>query len=388
MGQAALFRRRVDSPSWKRGSSERIPADVVLLCRALECIQEGVAISAWPPESDSPLIVHCNSAFTAMLNRFGGGPSGRGRACRAGEPPGDDPLRRSLRESHQSEGIYSAEIAGHGRDGARMLLQLRSVPVRDESERIAHRIAVLRDVTRQALMEESFRRNERLAGIGLLSTGIAHEISNPAGSALLAAETALAIKDSPDASEQFDACLRNIVTSMDRCGRIVRTLLRYSRQEPTEKQACNINDVVAQAMDQARPYGLSNGAELRADLDAEVPLVPMNPLEIELVLLNLIRNAVEAGDEKAAVSIRTMRIKEGVRVAVSDNGRGMNEEQLEHVFDPLYTTRRMSGGSGMGMSIAQGIVQGHEGRMEVRSRPGKGTTVIVDLPIAAGALTG
>ncbi|MBU4398220.1 MAG: hypothetical protein KKE86_02670, partial [Planctomycetes bacterium] len=267
MGQAALFRRRVDSPSWKRGSSERIPADVVLLCRALECIQEGVAISAWPPESDSPLIVHCNSAFTAMLNRFGGGPSGRGRACRAGEPPGDDPLRRSLRESHQSEGIYSAEIAGHGRDGARMLLQLRSVPVRDESERIAHRIAVLRDVTRQALMEESFRRNERLAGIGLLSTGIAHEISNPAGSALLAAETALAIKDSPDASEQFDACLRNIVTSMDRCGRIVRTLLRYSRQEPTEKQACNINDVVAQAMDQARPYGLSNGAELRADLD-------------------------------------------------------------------------------------------------------------------------
>lgn len=371
MGQAALFRRRVDSPHWKRGASDRISADVVLLRRALECVQEGVAITVWPPESDSPRIVHCNSTFTAMLNRFG-----------------DDPLQRSLRESHQSEGIYSAEIAGHGRNGARMLLQFRSVPVRDDSERIAHRIAVLRDVTRQTLMEESFRRNERLAGIGLLGTGIAHEISNPIGSALLTAETALAIKDSPNAGEQFDACLRNIVTSMDRCGRIVRTLLRYSRQEPTEKQACNINDVVAQALDQARPYGLSNGAELRADLGVEVPLVPMNPLEIELVLLNLIRNAVEAGDKKVVVSIRTMRIKKGVRVAVSDNGRGMNEEQLEHVFDPLYTTRRKFGGSGMGMSIAQGIVQGHEGRMEVRSRLGKGTTVIVDLPIAAGALTG
>ena len=371
MGQTALFRRRVDSPHWKRGASDRISDDVVLLCRALECVQEGVAISAWPPESDSPLIVHCNSAFTAMLNRFG-----------------DDPLQRSLRESHQSEGIYSAEIAGHGRDGARMLLQLRSVPVRDESERITHRIAVLRDVTRQTLMEESFRRNERLAGIGLLGASIAHEISNPAGSALLAAEPALAIKDSPDAGEQFDACLRNIVTSMDRCGRIVRTLLRYSRQEPTEKQACNINDVVAQALDQARPYGLSNGAELRADLGVAIPLVRMNPLGIELVLLNLIRNAIEAGDKKVVVSIRTMRIKKGVRVAVSDNGRGMNAEQLERVFDPLYTTRRRSGGSGVGMSVAQGIVQGHEGRMEVRSRPGKGTTVIVDLPIAAGALTG
>ena len=144
------------------------------------------------------------------------------------------------------------------------------------------------------------RRNERLAGIGLLAAGIAHEINNPAGAALLAAETALAIMDSPDSGPQVAACLRNIVTSMDRCGRIVRTLLRYSREQPAERQACSINDVAKQALELARPYAEQHGAELRLELDSEAPLAPMNPLEIELVLVNLVRNAVEAGGGKTA----------------------------------------------------------------------------------------
>jgi two-component system NtrC family sensor kinase len=233
-------------------------------------------------------------------------------------------------------------------------------------------------------VQEMLRRNERLACIGLLAAGIAHEINNPAGSALLAAETALAIMDSPDSRSQVAACLRNIVTSMDRCGRIVRTLLRYSREEPSEKQACSLNDVAQQALELALPYAEQHGAELRLELDADVPLAPMNPLEIELVLVNLVRNAVEAGYGAAVITIRTRRTEEGVRVEVSDSGCGMDQDQLAHVFDPLYTTRRQYGGSGLGMSIAYGIIQGHEGRMEVQSMSGKGTTVTIDLPVPAG----
>ncbi|MBN1394248.1 MAG: ATP-binding protein [Pirellulales bacterium] len=380
MGRAALFDRRIDDPSSRRTMMDRTSAEGSLFFQLLECIQDGVAISDWDAELDSPRIAHCNSAFTDLLGRLSGGARDQRQARQAA-----DPLRKSMRESHLRDGVYFDQIAALDRGGARIMLHLRSDPVKDQSQRSNRRIAVFRDVTRQALMEESFRRNERLASIGLLGVGIAHEISNPTGSALLAAETALAIKDLPGAEEQFDACLKNIVTSMDRCGRIVRSLLRYSHQEPTERQACNINDVVAQTMEQVEPYGLSHEAEFRVSLDADVPLVPMNPLEIELVLLNLVRNAVEAGNEKALVTIRTSRIKQGVRVAVSDNGRGMNKEQLAHVFDPFYTTRCKSGGFGVGMSIAKGIVQGHKGRMELRSRPGKGTTVIVDLPITDGS---
>lgn len=230
---------------------------------------------------------------------------------------------------------------------------------------------------------DSLQKNERLACIGLLTAAIAHDINNPIGSALLAAETALAIKGTAGSAEQLAACLTNIVASLDRCGRIVKTLMRYTREEPVEKQACSINDVVEQAMDISRPYGDAHGADLRLDLDPEAPLAPMSPLEIELVLVNLIRNAIEAGDGRVVISVGTSAIEDGVRVVVRDNGRGMTEEQLAHVFDPLFTTRRRVGGSGLGMSIALGIVQSHDGWMRIQSEEGKGTAVTIDLPVAA-----
>ena len=299
--------------------------------------------------------------------------------------PDDDQLWISLKKSHLCDGVYSDEICCQGKGGSPTLLHLHSEPVHDESRRITHRIAVFRDNTERANIEALVRRNERLAYIGLLAAGIAHEINNPAGAALLAAETALAIKDLPGAGDRLTACLQNIVTSMDRCGRIVRTLLRYTRQEPTEKQACSVNDVVEQALDLARPYGSAHGANLRLDLDPAIPLVSMNPLEIELVLVNLIRNAIEAGGGNVEVSVGTSQTEWGVRVVVRDSGCGMSEEQLTHAFDPLYTTRRHLGGSGLGMSIAYDIVQEHKGHMEVQSREGKGTSVTIDLPAASGS---
>ena len=299
---------------------------------------------------------------------------------------GGDLLWKCVEESHRSEGVYLSDLVISCKEGRWLSLRFGSAPILDEAGRIMHRVATVEDRTEQADLEESSRRNEKLASIGLLAAGIAHEINNPTGAALLAAETALTIKDLPEAREQLEICLRNIVTSMDRCGRIVRTLLRYSRQETSEKQACSVNDVVEQALDLARPYGESHGAELHMDLDAEVPLVPMNPLEIELVLVNLIRNAIEAGGGSVAVCIATRKTETGVSVQVSDNGCGMNQEQLEHVFDPLYTTRRQAGGTGLGMSIAYGIVQGHQGSMDVESQQFKGTTVTIELPIGAGSI--
>ncbi len=387
MGQAALFHRRVDGPLGHPGWSARPPAEVGLLYRALESLQDPVAITAADsrleacstvaPNGPDPRIIYANPAFLNLSQSAGE----NSRAGFQPAPPGDeDPLGESLKESHRHEDVYSAEVACAGRDGARKVLRLRSEPVRDGSAGVTHRIAVFRDATAERNLEEALRRNERLACIGLLGAGIAHEINNPAGSALVAAETALSLKDTPGAGEQLGACLRNVITSMDRCGRIVRTLLRYSRQEPTERQACSLNNVVEQAVELARPYAESRGAELRVELDPGVPLAPMNPLEIELVLVNLIRNAVEAGRGRATVSIHTARSEAHVQAIVADNGCGMSDEQLAHVFDPLYTTRRQAGGSGLGMSIARGIVQAHAGRIEVQSRPGAGATVIVELP--------
>jgi signal transduction histidine kinase len=375
VGHAATLNLRLDGGSGELGSHDQVRAELTLLRRAVECVQDGIVITALAAEGNSPEVVYANPAFDAIV----GDADSYATQC---DDAGDASLWACLKQSHQVADVYSADIEHRGGDGS-LLLHLRSELVRDESGRITHRIGVLRDGTRQANLEDAVRRNERLACVGLLAAAIAHEINNPTGSALLAAETALALKDSPDASDRVTACLQNIVTSMDRCGRIVRTLLRYSRQEPSEKQACCINDVAEQAVELGKPYAASHGAQVRLNLDPDVPLTSMNPLEIELVLLNLIRNAVEAGQGNVAISVGTARIENGVRVVVSDNGCGMSKEQVSHIFDPLFTTRRHLGGSGLGMSIALGIVKGHEGRMDVTSQEGKGTTVTIDLPVAA-----
>lgn len=383
MGHAALLNLRLDSPDTGLDPLDRARAESALLRQALESILDAVVITARPSADDPLRVVFANAAFQAMVKCPDFGVWGDAVDLnRVDISAGDALLWGKLSESHEVEGVYFADIERNAIDGTSVLLHLRSEPLGARSGRKGHRVAVFRDGTKQAQAEDAARRNERLACIGLLAAGIAHEINNPTGSALLAAETALSLIGSPNADEHVVACLRNIVTSMDRCGRIVRTLLRYSRQEPSEKQACSINDVAEQALDLARPYAGSHGAKLRLELDPSIPLAPMNPLELELVLLNLLRNAVEAGRGNVEIRIATMATEGGVRVAVRDNGCGMSKEQVAHVFDPLYTTRRHQGGSGLGMSIAYGIVQEHKGRMEVDSQEGKGTTVTIDLPVA------
>jgi two-component system, NtrC family, sensor kinase len=229
--------------------------------------------------------------------------------------------------------------------------------------------------------DEAIQRSERLAGIGMLTAGIAHEINNPIGSARLAAETALAVKDLPGAKEQLTACLKNVVASMDRCGRIVRTLLRFCRDEPPEKVSCNLNDIAKRAAKATRFYAEQQKLAIRLECDPEVPPALANPLEIELVLENLLRNALAAGG-RGGVLLRTGRTDGAVRASVCDNGRGMSRRQLEHAFDPLYTTRVASGGCGLGLSIARRIIQRHQGRITLSSREGKGTLVTIDLPAA------
>jgi signal transduction histidine kinase len=109
----------------------------------------------------------------------------------------------------------------------------------------------------------------------------------------------------------------------------------------------------------------------------------MNPLEIELVLVNLIRNAIQACERRAEIAVNTAWTDDLVLVSVSDNGRGMTSDQIAHMFEPMYTTRQKSGGFGFGLAIASGIVQRHHGTMNVTSRPDAGTTVTVSLPLAA-----
>lgn len=227
---------------------------------------------------------------------------------------------------------------------------------------------------------EQLRLSERLASLGTLAAGVAHEINNPVGMILLAAQNALNAKDSPDAHLMTERCLREIETQSHRCARIVKSLLQFARQEPSDKWPDDLNRIVARAVELTRHYAEERRAVIDLRCAPALPLTRLNPLEMEQAFANLLRNAVEAGDEGVRVLVRTEQSAQTVRVLVQDNGRGMTHEQIKRAFDPFFTTRRNQGGTGLGMSIVHGIITAHGGTIAVESEPGYGTLITIDLP--------
>jgi PAS domain S-box-containing protein len=357
------------------------PPVALLALWAIDCIPDGVAIFARGDDDGEDRCMFVNPAFAELVGCSIADLLGKSLSCDA-VPDIDDAVWRFLVESHSDAHPTSVKILAGEIAGERRVLRLMWTRIGDPSGQPRGRAAFLRDITAAKKTEGTVWRNERLVGIGLLATSIVHEINNPLGSALLAAETALAIADSVETDNQIKACLNNIAASADRCGQIVQTLLRYSRDEPPKKQCCSVNDVAKQAMDMTRSYAEGRGVAVRMERDPETPIAPMNPLEIEMVLGNLIRNAIEASSRDTEVLVRTGWTNDAVWLSVSDHGCGMTNEQITRMFDPLYTTRKNAGGSGLGLGIASGIVQRHGGCMEVQSVPGAGTTIVVHLPMA------
>lgn len=254
------------------------------------------------------------------------------------------------------------------------------------TNQVVEAINTSRDITERKRAEAAMRHATRLASIGTLAAGIAHEINNPIGAAWTSAEAALAVKDDPDSGELLEECLKNVIQSVRRCGEIVRNVLKFSKHEALEKQPGDLNDAVRRAYDATRTYADAMGARIEMHLDPNLPSASMNPLEMEQVVANLLRNAIESG-KKVNVIAQTSRTSKSVCLRVIDNGRGLSESERERIWEPFYTLRADSGGTGLGLSIVFGIVQESGGFLQVESEPGHGTTMSVYLPMIPSSRT-
>jgi len=249
----------------------------------------------------------------------------------------------------------------------------------DELARHRDHLEELVDQGTQELAEsqEALRRAERLASIGTLAAGIAHEINNPVGSILLAAQHAQVARGDAD---KVDKAVASIVDDARRCGNIVGNILTFASQAASVKALHDLNEIVRQAVKFTRKHVEDSGCTLELELDANMPQTEVDEAEIQQVILNLVHNAVQADAKR--IILRTTADKDGVRLAVQDDGCGVSEKQRKHFFDPFYTTRQSRGGTGLGLSIVHGIVQDHHGSIDVASRPGRGTTMTVCLPLS------
>ncbi len=252
-------------------------------------------------------------------------------------------------------------------------------------EQLAAANAKLRDeIERRRIIEAAMRNSKRLASVGVLAAGIAHEINNPIGAALNSAETALAICDDPHSKPMVEECLQTVVHSARRCSTIVRDLMKFANQEPTEKSQYELNDVIGRALRAVRKVTEEANVTFQTELTDEPLLVVVNLLEMEIALGNLVQNAIEASRNELhnIVTIRTLRSGTTAILEIEDQGCGIAETDLTHIFDPFFTLRKDSGGTGLGLSIVYAIMRDQHGEIEVQSQVDIGTKFVLYLPVA------
>ena len=234
-------------------------------------------------------------------------------------------------------------------------------------------------------------RGEQLASVGFLAAGVAHEINNPLASIAMCAESLesrlIAVAGDEDQAAVARRYLELIQTEAFRCKGITEKLLDFARLGEVRRQATAVVGLVADVADMLRHVGRFAGRSIVIEPGPDV-LVMVNPQEIKQVVLNLLVNALDSIEESGRVTVSARRSGAEAMLAFADDGCGMTDEVLEHLFEPFFTRRKAGQGTGLGLSIVHRIVTDHGGRIEVSSPgPGQGATFRVWLPVADAAGT-
>ncbi len=234
----------------------------------------------------------------------------------------------------------------------------------------------LRDQADQIIeIEEQLRRADRLSALGELSAGMAHEIRNPLGSIKGTAEILRDGVGQEDPKREFADIL---IKEVDRLNRVLEDFLRFARPAPLEHRCFLPNEVIKEVLDLARQQASRNNVEVNVNLRDDIEIHGVAE-QIKQALLNLVLNALQAMPEGGTLSVSTRIVGNELQIDIKDNGPGVSPEDRERIFNPFVTTR--DSGTGLGLAITQRIIQSHEGRIILKSKPGEGATFTVCLPL-------
>ena len=265
-------------------------------------------------------------------------------------------------------------------------------PVRDDQGRVASIVVVMSDITDRATLQAKLMQAEKLAAVGELVSGVAHEVNNPLTAVLGFADLLL---DNPEIPENARKDLRVILQEAQRTKQIVQNLLSFARQMPPQRKLVQPNAILRRTV-QLRAYDFhSRGVEVIEQLDDALHQVMGDAHQLQTVFLNILNNAYDAvrdTGKPARITLRTANLGSMVEMTFRDNGQGIT--QLDRIFDPFFTTKDIGKGTGLGLSICYGIVREHGGEITCHNNAdGEGATFIVRLPAAAevvsiGAIAG
>jgi PAS domain S-box-containing protein len=280
-----------------------------------------------------------------------------------------------LRAQPQAEAFDVLEF----KDGR--VFERYSIPQRRDGEPVG-RVWSFRDVTQRMQAEQALLQTEKLAAMGSLLAGVAHELNNPLSVILGQAELLRRSAGSGPLAQKAD----QIAQAAGRCASIVGNFLALARQRPPERRRVVLNEVVREVLDIVTYPLRMDGVDVVLDLDAGLPVVVGDPHQLHQVVLNLITNAQDAmrgveGPRMMVVATSFDAAGKHVRLEVSDTGPGIPADVRARLFEPFFTTKPPGQGTGLGLSLCQGIVENHGGRIHAESEEGKGALFRVELPL-------
>jgi len=327
----------------------------------------------------SGIIVDVNPAFERIY--------GYARAELIGQKP------RIVRSAKTSPGVYAAmwaalvdpavgrwagEIVNQDRAGREHPVFLTINALRNEAGEITHFIGVATDLSERKEFERQVARADRLASLGQLSAGVAHELNTPLANIMLMSESLRRKAPNPWVAGRAEAIMKQV----EAAGRIVGGLLDFSRHHPPEVGRVDLGAAVAEAVEFARGKQSPDVA-----IVAEPPAGPLyihgDRVQLLQVFVNIINNASDAMEGRGTLTIRAGLSAEDTWVSFADTGPGIPADVLPHIFEPFFTTKADGKGTGLGLAIVHGIVRAHGGRVEVSTKVGAGTTFTIHLPTPA-----
>lgn len=298
------------------------------------------------------------------------------------------PVYQTFRDN---EARYISDDIFWRKDGSCFPVEYSSTPIWDEYGSTVGSVVVFRDMTRRKKMEEDARQHRmelarvgRLSTLGEMASGIAHELNQPLTAISTNAQAGVRLLESNNTSvEMCVDVMERIADQADRAGEIIRQLRRFVRKEPLERAQADINDLVNAVGVLIRPEIRRSNVLLKLDLAWDLPRISVQPIQIEQVILNLARNAIEAlmeNTRERQLTIRTRRLDVGrLEVMVRDNGPGIAPDMADTLFDPFVTNKPQ--GMGLGLSISHGIIEAHGGKLAVNPTYRDGAEFIFTLPL-------
>ncbi|OGP65969.1 MAG: hypothetical protein A2170_05100 [Deltaproteobacteria bacterium RBG_13_53_10] len=252
-----------------------------------------------------------------------------------------------------------------------------SYPILDERGTLVSVIEYTQDITEEQRLQDQLIQSEKLAGVGFLASGVAHEINNPLSGIIGMAEIAMEEEDPFTIKD----CLKDILNCGERISEIVKGLRSYSRMSKSGEQSLlNVNEILENSLKIVRLGMRTIPVEVIEKFDS-IEKIEANAGEVQQVFTNLITNAFQAMNGKGGIlTLSTRSIKDSVEIKVGDNGMGIPQKHLNKIFDPFFTTKKTGEGTGLGLNIVYRIVAKHEGTIDVESKEGEGTVFTVRFP--------